>query len=234
MITEENLQSLFGTSWRSILKDGLDLDYFSRLGSHIATLRETKEIYPSKERVFRVFREVPYEKVKVVILTLDPYNDKEDSSDGLAFSNSRSRTISPSLKNIFKEIDDEYPEWKDDIGYGRLDRQDLSRWTKQGVFLLNISLTVEKGKPSSHLELWKPFTTFVLSKLNSKQDLIWMMMGKESQKFKYLVTNPTHRQMWIPHPAAESYRPNAGFFGNSWFRDCNTELEARNKQIIQW
>lgn len=234
MITEENLQLLFGNSWYSILKDGLDLDYFSKLGSHIAQLRETKEIYPSKERVFRVFQEVPYEKVKCVILALDPYNDKEESTDGLAFSNSRSRTISPSLKNILKEIDDEYPEWKDDIGYGRMDRQDLSRWTKQGTFLLNISLTVEKGKAGSHLELWKPFTTFVLSKLNEKQDVIWILMGKEAQKYKSLITNVTHCVLECPHPASESYRPNTGFFGSGVFKKCNSELEARNKQIIQW
>ena len=130
-----------------------------------------------------------------------PYNDKEVSADGLCFSNSTSKTISPSLRNILKEIDDEYPENKELITHGKLDPQDLSRLAKQGVLLLNSALTVERGKAGSHLELWREFTEKVIASLQLKNDVIWLFLGRDAGKFSKFIVNPSHIVISAAHPA---------------------------------
>lgn len=229
---KEWLIDTFGNSWYEELKEFLNGETFVKTGNLIATIRKSKVIYPSSNLVFRVFKETPYDKVKVIIIAQDPYHD--GSADGLAFSNSLTTRMSPSLRNILIEIDDECPEWMMDINFGRLDKQDLSRWSKQGVFLLNTALTVEAGKPESHIDYWIPFTEEVIKALNKKNEIIWILLGKESQKFIKFMTNKTHTILEAPHPASEVYRRGAGFFGCGIFKKCNEELEARNKQIIQW
>lgn len=227
------LEDLFSSSWVDALGENFfSSTGFTYIGNYIAKLRETTTIYPDRKDIFKAFRLTPFDKVKVVILAMDPY-PVEGQADGLAFSNSKSNTISPSLKNILKEIDDEFPENKDIITHGRLDLQDLSRWSKQGVLLLNAALTVEKGKAGSHLELWKPFTIKIIQTLNTKNDIIWLFLGKESQIYTKFVTNSSHTVILAAHPAVSCYG-STGFFGSNVFRKVNEELEARNKQIIIW
>ena len=227
------LEDLFSSSWVDALGESFfSSTGFTYIGNYIAKLRETTTIYPDRKDIFKAFRLTPFDEVKVVILGQDCYHD--GSADGLAFSNSKSNTISPSLKNILKEIEDEFPENKDIITHGRLDLQDLSRWSKQGVLLLNAALTVEKGKAGSHLELWKPFTIKIIQTLNTKNDIIWLFLGKESQIYAKFATNITHSILKVSHPAAEVYKPNAGFFGSNYFKKINEELLARNKQEIIW
>ena len=230
-MTKELLLKRFGNSWYEPLKVCLESKEFSNLGRQIATLRLNKVIYPSKELVFRAFRETPYDKIKVVLVGQDCYHD--GSAEGLSFSNGMSDKVSPSLRLILEEIDNSYPEWKEDIGYGRLDKQDLSRWAKQGVFLINMALTVEEKKAGSHLKLWEPFINFVFSTINNKQDVIWILLGKEAQKIKSLITNKTHTILEAAHPAVHCYG-ESGFLGSNVFKECNIELELRSKQIIQW
>ena len=232
MIPKDKLIEMFGPSWYEVLEEYISSEAFTKLASIITALRYERVIYPHRELIFRAFSSTPYDKVKIVLLAQDPYTD--GSADGLAFSNNLSRTPSPSLANILKEIDNEYPEWVRDIGFGRLDRLDLSRWANQGVFLYNTALTVEQGKPGSHLELWVEFTKFVVNKINKKNEIIWILLGKESQKYTKFVTNKTHSILQASHPAAEVYRANAGFFGSNIFKEANTELELRNMNIIQW
>ena len=231
MLSTTQLQLLFGKEWSEALSEYISGKDFYQLACKITELRKTKEIYPSRENVFRCFRETSYDKVRVVMVALDPYNNAPEFPDGLAFSNSMSKTISPSLRNILKEINDEYPENKELITHGKLDPQDLSRWSKQGVLLLNSALTVEKGKAGSHLELWKPFTEEVFKALNRRQDLVWILLGKEAMKFKELIINQTHSIITAAHPAIHSYG-GTGFFGSNVFRKANKQLEARNKQIV--
>ena len=232
MFTKEQLTEMFGESWYEVLGEYLNSPNFTTIATKLAELRRTKEIYP-KKGVFRCFKETPYSKVKLIMLSYDPYNNDETFADGLAFSNSMSKTISPSLKNILQEIDDEYPENKELITHGKLDPQDLLRWAKQGILLLNVALTVEKNKAGSHLEMWKSFTTFVLSKLNEKQDLVWLMLGKDAQRFESLITNPTHSIIEAAHPAVSCYG-GSGFFDSNIFRECNNQLLARNKKEVVW
>jgi uracil-DNA glycosylase len=226
------LEDLFSSSWVDALGESFfSSTGFTYIGNYIAKLRETTTIYPDRKDIFKAFRLTPFNEVKVVILGQDCYHD--GSADGLAFSNSKSNTISPSLKNILKEIEDEFPENKNIITHGRLDLQDLSRWSKQGVLLLNAALTVEKGKAGSHLELWKPFTIKIIQTLNTKNDIIWLFLGKESQIYTKFVTNSSHTVILAAHPAVSCYG-STGFFGSNVFRKVNEELEARNKQIIIW
>lgn len=142
-----------------------------------------------------------------------------------------SKTISPSLRNILKEIDDEYPENKELITHGKLDPQDLSRLSKQGVLLLNSALTVEKGKAGSHLELWKPFTEEVFKALSRRQDLVWLLLGNDAKAFKHLISNPTHSIVEAGHPSPLNTK--IPFNGSGCFKKVNAELSARNlKEII--
>ena len=231
MIPKDKLIEMFGEFWYKVLEEYISSKAFTKLASTITALRHKRIIYPPRELIFRAFKETPYTKVKVMLLAQNPYHN--GSMDGLAFSNNLTDEISPSLKIILQEIDNEYPEWKEEINYGRLDRQDLQRWAKQGVLLLNTALTVEKGNLGSHLELWAEFTTFVLKKLNEKNEIIWTLLGKEAQKYAKFTTNKTHSILTASHPAAEIYNKNAGFFGSNIFKRVNKELELRNKQIIQ-
>ena len=227
------LEDLFSSSWVDALGENFfSSTGFTYIGNYIAKLRETTTIYPDRKDIFKAFRLTPFDKVKVVILAMDPY-PVEGQADGLAFSNSKSNTISPSLKNILKEIEDEFPENKDIITHGRLDLQDLSRWSKQGILLLNAALTVEKGKAGSHLELWKPFTVKILQTLNTKNEVIWLLLGKEAQGYKKYITNQTHSIIEAAHPAVSCYG-GSGFFGSNIFRECNNQLLARNRKEIIW
>lgn len=227
------LEDLFSSSWVDALGESFfSSTGFAYIGNYIGKLRQTTTVYPDRNDVFRAFKLTPFNEVKCVILAMDPY-PIEGQADGLVFSNSKSNTISPSLKNILKEIDNEFPENKDIITHGRLDLQDLSRWSKQGVLLLNAALTVEKGKAGSHLELWRPFTVKILQVLNTKNEIIWLLLGKEAQGYKKYITNKTHTILEAAHPAVHCYG-GSGFLGSNVFKECNVELELRNKQIIQW
>lgn len=223
----------FGDLWYEHLKSYLESEHFYKLGTGLAHLRDRVTIYPSSDKVFRCFKETPFDKVKVSLWGLDPYFT-EGFADGLLFSNSLSSSIAPSLKNLLIEVDDNYPEWIDKIDYGRLYRQDLQRWAKQGVLLANIALTVEKGNPTSHLAYWAKFTTAVIEALNTKNEIIHVFFGKESQKFTKFVTNKTHTVLNICHPAAETYNRGAGFFGSKVFRRINDELSARNLKLVEF
>jgi uracil-DNA glycosylase len=232
MIPKDKLIEMFGEFWYKVLEEYISSKAFTKLASTITALRHKKTIYPPRELIFRAFKETPYTKVKVILLAQNPYHN--GSMDGLAFSNNLTDEISPALKILLQEIDNEYPEWKEEINYGRLDRQDLHRWAKQGVLLLNTALTIEKGNLGSHLELWAEFTAFVLKKLNEKNEIIWILLGKEAQKYTKFATNKTHSILTASHPAAEVYNKDAGFFGSNIFKEANTELELRNMNVIQW
>ena len=231
MFSKEQLIELFGIEWFEVLGEYLNSPNFTTIAIKLAELRRTKEIYP-KKGVFKCFKETPYSKIKCVIVGQEPFI-KEEYNDGLAFSNSLSKDISPTLKIILKEVDNCYPENVDRIDYGKLDLQNLIRWTKQGVMLYNTSLTVEKGKVASHLELWKPFTIKIIQTLNTKNDIIWLFLGKESQFFTKFVTNSSHTVILAAHPAVSCYG-GTGFFGSDCFKKINFELLARNRKEIIW
>ena len=231
---KEQLINMFGISWYERLKDYLHTKEFLNIAQQVSLIRKSKIVYPPADRIFRIFKELPFDKVRVVALSMDPYND--GAASGRAFDNSESIRPSPSLKNIHKEIEMEYPELTDRfiMPFGGMDKWDLGYLVQQGVFLYNSALTVEKGKAGSHLKLWEPFTSRVIQELNKSPYLIWLMMGKDAQKFKMFI-NPKHKLIESPHPAAESYSGGtSGFFGSGVFRRVNFALEDYGQNEIQW
>ena len=225
------VKNLVGEEWYAELEELLESQYFKRLGNMVAAERHVHTIYPDKysDLLFKAFRTTPFSKVKVVILGQDPYHD--GSYDGFAFSNSGKTKLSPSLRNIFKEVED-------DVYNGlQLDQDsNLQRWAEQGVLLINTAHTVRKGEPGSHLEWWMPFTRAVVHHLtNNNKPLVWMLWGKKSQNVanaRYLRNYKTNLVLTSPHPSP--YSADTGFFGNKHFTQCNKYLEEHEQGEIRW
>jgi uracil-DNA glycosylase len=230
---KEKLLELFEESWYSRLGEYLLSKEFLKIGVTINQLRENKTIYPSSDKIFRIFKEIPYEKVSLCLIGQDVYHD--GSACGHAFCNCEALKLSPSLRIIYKEIEQEYPELTDrfEMPLGGLDMGDLSYLVKQGVFLLNTALTVEKSKPGSHMDLWKPFTLKVIETLNKIEWLPWLLLGKKAQELVPLI-NPKHSIICGLHPAAEIYKPGCGFIGSGIFRKVNFELDKHKQKEILW
>jgi len=227
------IDKIFEPGWAEQLSAQYSSDKFAVLGQKIAHLRNTTTIYPEKENVFKAFKATPYDKVRVVVIGQDPYN--EGSADGLAFSASlNSSKCPPSLRLILEEIERSFPEEVKELHSGKIDPWDLSRWAEQGVFLTNTSYTVEKSKPGSHTIYWKAFFKAVVKALNKKPDLVWLLLGNEAKNFEPLISNPTHAIVKAVHPAADLYSGISRFYGSSCFKHINEELEARNKSKITW
>jgi len=225
--------NMFEEGWATALSKHFNEEKFKLIGKKIALERKRVIIYPESKLVFRAFKETPYNEVKCVILAQDPYHD--GSADGLALSNSRNTLhTSPSLRVILDEIARDYPESVSDIGNGRLDPLDLSRWARQGVLLVNTSFTVEKSKPGSHSIYWTGFTKAVIKALNDRNDIVWLLMGVEARRYSPLITNTTHAIVETVHPAAGLYSAHNNFIGSGAFRKVNEALEARNKSQIVW
>jgi uracil-DNA glycosylase len=222
------VKNLIGKEWYAELEIMLESNYFRTLGRMIASERDTYEIYPEKysDLLFKAFRTTPISKVKVVILGQDPYHD--GSYDGFAFSNSNGGKLSPSLRNIFKEVES-------DVYTGlQLDQDpNLQRWAEQGVLLINTAHTVRKGQPGSHLEWWKPFTHRVVDHLTSaNRPMVWMLWGKKAQEFVPRRICDTQLVLKSPHPSP--YSADTGFFGNKHFSQCNEYLEKYKQGQIRW
>lgn len=191
---------------------------------------QTKTCYPSPEHVFRAFEQLPPEQVRVVILGQDPYHEP-GQAHGLCFSVPDCVRLPPSLRNIYKEM---YA----DLGFAEdiplPTAGDLSRWTEQGVLLLNTVLTVRRGEAASHRgKGWEAFTDAVLCALNRlDQPIVFILWGKDARAKKKLLTNPGHLILESDHPSPLSaWR---GFFGSRPFSRANAYLRARGCREISW
>jgi uracil-DNA glycosylase len=187
---------------------------------------EEKTIYPPRQDIFNAFRYTPLSDIKVVILGQDPYHEP-NQAHGLAFSTPAGNPIPRSLSNIFKEIQDEY-------GYDIPKDGCLEKWAKQGVFLLNTVLTVEKANANSHSKCgWQIFTDNVIKQLNKlDQPIVFMLWGKQAEKKRQLLTNPNHLILITSHPSPFSAR--RGFFGCDHFRLANQFLKENGITEIDW
>ncbi|WP_367675075.1 uracil-DNA glycosylase [Buchnera aphidicola] len=212
-------------SWKDVFlkkKELYDLLFF------INKERLKKKIYPPKGKVFRIFFEVPFKKIKVVILGQDPYYNL-NQANGLSFSVERGISVPPSLNNIYKEI-------KNDIPNTVISKENgcLSKWSKQGVFLLNCILTVEEGKPGSHSNIgWEIFTNDIIRLINRHHEgIIFLLWGKYAQSKKKIIDKSKHFVLEAPHPSPLSaYR---GFFGCRHFSKTNRILTIQGKKTIDW
>ena len=217
---------MIGNDWDLVLKEEFEKDYFLEIMDFVDEEYKSKTVYPPYEEIFNAFKLTPLSNVKVVILGQDPYHEK-GQAHGLAFSTPDGRPVPRSLKNIFKEINDEY-------NYPIPESGCLESWAKQGVFLLNTVLTVEDGNANSHSRCgWQTFTDNVIKILNKQtRPIVFLLWGKQAEKKKDLITNNNHLVLITSHPSPFSAR--RGFFGSNHFKLANEFLKENNKEEINW
>lgn len=213
-------------SWNTILKEEFEKPYFKDLIKFVDSEYETKTIYPPKEKIFAAFDSTPFDQVKVVILGQDPYHGP-NQANGLSFSVNEGIKLPPSLQNIYKELNA-------DLGNEISISGDLSDWAKQGVLLLNATLTVEASKAGSHQKKgWEEFTDQVISSLaENRTDLVFILWGSYAQKKGKKIDRTKHFVIETAHPSPLSvYR---GFWDSKPFSKTNDYLKSKNIQPINW
>ncbi len=212
-------------SWEKFIYEEMKKEYFQNMRLFLE--KEYKEVFPPVNEVFKALDLVSYEDVKVVILGQDPYHG-EGEAHGLAFSVKKGIKIPPSLRNIFKELKKEYPHFEIPKN------GELYPWAKEGVLLLNTTLTVEKDKANSHNKIgWQFFTDEIIKKLNEREKpVVFILWGKFAISKKMLITNPTHLVLESPHPSPLS--ASRGFFGNNHFLKVNDFLKSKGIKEIDW
>ena len=214
------------TTWNEILAEEMQKDYYQELQAFIQKRRAEVRVFPEEKNVFNALELTPFESVKVVILGQDPYHGF-GQAHGLSFSVQKGIPLPPSLKNIYKEL-------QEDIGGDLPTEGDLTHWAKQGVLLLNTVLTVEEGNANSHKgKGWERLTNRLIESLNElKYPVIFILWGKPAQDKEKLITNPNHVILKAPHPSPLSaYR---GFFGSKPFSRVNDILIQQGQSPIRW
>ena len=212
-------------NWDIILKDEYEKEYFKNLLNYINEEYNNKTVYPLKENIFKALEYTDYNDIKVVILGQDPYHG-EGEAQGLSFSIPNDIRITPSLRNIFKEL-------KNDLNIERTNT-DLTDWAKQGILLLNAILTVCKDTPLSHKDKgWETFTDEIIKKINEREDpVIFILWGNYARSKKKLITNKNHYIIESAHPSPLS--ASRGFFDSKPFSKTNNILISINKESIRW
>lgn len=217
---------MIGNGWDNLLKSEYTKEYFLNLEKFVSNEYKTKTIYPKMSEIFKAFQETPYDKVKVVIIGQDPYHG-ENEAEGLSFSVKKGIAKPPSLINIFTEL-------RGDLGYKIPNNGSLEPWAKEGVLLLNSTLTVVKDTPKSHSNKgWEIFTDEVIKIINKKTTpVVFILWGSDARSKKSLITNKIHYIIESPHPSPLSaYR---GFFGSKPFSKANNFLIKNNIQPVNW
>ena len=213
-------------SWKKVLKKELKQQFVTDLLVRVESTYASHTIYPQVQHVFEAFTLCPFEKTNVVILGQDPYHGPKQAH-GLAFSVSKEVPTPPSLKNIQKEI-------ISDIGVLSENHGNLEHWAKQGVLLLNSTLTVEAHKAGSHQNLgWEQFTDAVIRTIShEKEHVVFLLWGSYARSKKTLIDTDKHLILEAPHPSPLSaYR---GFFGCKHFSRANDYLLKIHKKTINW
>ena len=214
------------TTWNEILAEEMQKDYYQELQAFVQKRRAEVRVFPDEKNVFNALELTPFESVKVVILGQDPYHGF-GQAHGLSFSVQKGIPLPPSLKNIYKEL-------QEDIGGNLPTEGDLSHWAKQGVLLLNTVLTVEEGNANSHKGMgWERLTNRLIESLNElNHPVIFILWGKPAQDKEKLIINPNHVILKAPHPSPLSaYR---GFFGSKPFSRVNDILIQQGQSPIRW
>lgn len=213
-------------TWRDALADQWDMPYFEALTDFVRQRYQTTTVYPPASRIFAAFDACPFDKVKVVILGQDPYHGP-GQANGLCFSVSPGVAMPPSLINIFKEIES-------DLGKPMPADGNLERWARQGVLLLNSTLTVDAHQANSHQgKGWELLTDAAIRALAERRDnIVFMLWGSFAIRKGDFIDRNRHLVLTSPHPSPLSaYR---GFFGNHHFSQANDYLAAHGKTPIEW
>ena len=212
--------------WATYLSDEKNKDYFDSLLSFLNS-RVGHEIYPPRGTWFKAFEYSSFSSTKVVILGQDPYHG-EGQAEGLSFSVPKGMSIPPSLRNIYKELD------QDDVDFTNPGHGHLENCAKQGVLLLNSVLTVEKNSPASHANQgWEVFTDQVITLLNDNKDnLVFLLWGAYANKKSVLIDTNKHLILSAAHPSP--FSAHKGFFGCKHFSKTNNYLKSSNQELIDW
>lgn len=219
-------------SWQKLLAPEFEKPYFLELMQQVEQEYATQTCFPRKEFIFNAFEKCSFQNLKVVIIGQDPYHGEVNGkceANGLCFSVDDEITIPPSLKNIFTEINSEY----DRIFFPT--SGNLERWAKQGILLLNSSLTVRKDQANSHKHLkWNLFTNAVIQKISKeKQHIVFLLWGGFAQKKGNKIDRTKHLVLESGHPSPLS--ANRGFwFGNQHFKNTNSYLINNGITEIEW
>ena len=216
----------FKNSWDEKLSEEMAKPYFLSMLSELDYLYDHKKIYPPRGKIFNALKTTPFGQIKVVMLGQDPYHGP-GQAHGLCFSVCPGVAIPPSLKNIFKEQEDDLGIVQPNHGY-------LQSWAEQGVLMLNTVLTVEEGKPNSHANLgWQKFTDRVIEIANTQeQPIVFLLWGRNAiSKAKFIDKNK-HLVLTTVHPSPLS--AYAGFFGCRHFSKCNEFLKNHGIEPINW
>ena len=215
-----------GNDWDGILKEEFQKDYYLALREFLKSEYSSRRIYPPMFDIFNALRYTSFNNTRVVILGQDPYHGA-GQAHGLCFSVKRGTPPPPSLKNIFKELYDE-------LGITEPECGELVGWAKQGVLLLNTTLTVREATPQSHKGRgWETFTDKIISIVNKKErPVVFMLWGGNARAKKYLITNPNHLILECAHPSPLS--AYAGFFGCGHFKRANEFLLGKGEKTISW
>ncbi|GER59445.1 uracil-DNA glycosylase [Patiriisocius marinus] len=216
-----------GPQWEAVLEDEIQKDYFKSLVETIESEYRLNTCYPPSNSIFSAFEYTPFNDIKVVIIGQDPYHGR-GQANGLCFSVTDGITHPPSLKNIFKEI-------VSDIGIAYPESGNLERWAKQGVLLLNATLTVKEAAAGSHQKIgWETFTDAVIKKISEKRtDVVFLLWGGFAKKKAKLIDGNKHHILLSGHPSPLS--ANRGYwFGNQHFSKTNSFLASKGNSLIDW
>lgn len=215
-----------GNDWDTLLKDEWQKEYYLALREFLKSEYRTRRIYPPMGDIYNALRYTSYENCRVVILGQDPYHGF-GQAHGLCFSVKEGVKFPPSLANIFKELSVEYGMQTPTSG-------ELTGWAKQGVLLLNTTLTVREGVPQSHKgKGWEILTDRIISLLNEKQTpVVFLLWGGNARAKKALITNPHHLVLECAHPSPLS--AYNGFFGCDHFKKANEFLLKNHQTCIDW
>lgn len=213
-------------SWKNRLQPEFEKPYFKQLTDFVRNEYATKTVYPPAKLIFNAFDSCPFDDVEVVIVGQDPYHEPLQAH-GLCFSVNDGVQIPPSLVNIYKEI-------HDDLGVPIPRSGNLERWARQGVLLLNATLTVQAHRAGSHQNKgWEEFTDAAIARLaNEREHLVFILWGAYAQRKGANIDANRHLILKSPHPSPLS--AHRGFFGNKHFSRANEYLAAHGKKTIEW
>lgn len=214
------------SSWLPYLKDEFEKDYFKKLTNFIKEEYKKTQIFPEGKNIFRAFDLCPFEDVSLVIIGQDPYDGK-GQANGLCFSVSEKIKNPPSLQNIYKEL-------KSDLGIKIPETGNLENWCKQGVLLLNATLTVRANLAGSHQKKgWEEFTDAVIKIISEKKEnIVFLLWGRYAQEKGKIVDTKKHFILKAAHPSPLS--AYNGFFGSKHFSKSNEYLKSIGKAPINW
>ena len=215
-----------GNDWDESLKDEWEKPYYKQLRAFLKKEYQTQTVYPDMHDIFNALKYTSFSDTKVVIIGQDPYHGF-GQAHGLCFSVKKGVMPPPSLKNIFKEL-------QNDLNIPIPSHGELTDWAKQGVLLLNAVLTVREGTPTSHKNMgWETFTDRVIAELNKKDTpVIFLLWGAYAQKKAEIITNPIHKKLVSVHPSPLS--ASRGFFGCKHFSKANEMLKDCGLSAIKW